>query len=79
MKPHSAVLSPDRRFLAFADEGTKADGPEQILIWDLESGKLLKKLEGHATRIGMLTFSPDGKQIASIGQHGVAIKIWSTE
>lgn len=78
-KPHAAALSVDRRLLAFVEPADGADGPEQIQIWELKTGKLSKRLAGHATGIGMLAFSPNGKQLASIGKAGVVIKVWNAE
>jgi WD40 repeat protein len=38
-----------------------------ILLWDLESGKVVRKLEGHSREVRSVVFSPDGKQALSAG------------
>ena len=34
-------------------------------VWDLPSGREVKKLEGHADCVCSVCFSPDGSQLAS--------------
>jgi len=45
------------------------------MLWDLLSGNLLHTLNGHAFGIKLLTFSPDGRCLAS-GSLSGAIKLW---
>jgi len=54
---------------AFSPDG-KADGRWQAWtalarLWDTESGKELRVLQGHSDRVHSLAFSPDGKRILS--------------
>ncbi|MHA1342111.1 MAG: ADP-ribosylation factor-like protein, partial [Promethearchaeota archaeon] len=49
-----------------------------IKIWDAESGKLLKTLEGHSSYVYSVSFSPDGTKLAS-GSDDHTIKIWDLE
>jgi len=47
----------------------------RIKLIDLKSGKVLRTLKGHDTRIQALAFSADGKALASSSQEGM-IKVW---
>ena len=58
---HTAVaFAPKGKILAVATE----DG-EDVLLWDLESRKLHKRLLGHRPNAEGLAFSPDGKLLAT--------------
>ena len=47
-----------------------------IKIWDFDTGKLLKSLEGHEEEVCCVSFSPNGDYIAS-GSEDTTIKIWN--
>src|SRR5438552_1498321 len=57
--------------IAFAPDGkTLASGgwDETVRLWDVETGKELRRLEGHQQgMIAALTFAPDGKHLATRG------------
>jgi len=46
-----------------------------IKIWDVETGKLLRSLMGHSTRVGYVELTPDSKYIISASRDH-SIKIW---
>jgi serine/threonine-protein kinase len=82
----SVAFSPDGKWLATA-HGTSDDGPRpfpgEIKIWDTQSWAEVMSLEGHTSCVWWLSFSPDGKRLASAaGMHSRAektpgeIKIW---
>jgi WD40 repeat protein len=54
-----------------------------IGIWDAQSGKLLRTLEGHTDGTGCVAFSPDGTRLASGGgdeaSNSGEVKIWNAE
>ncbi|KAG2360098.1 WD40-repeat-containing domain protein [Suillus spraguei] len=46
-----------------------------LRLWDLKTGVVLKKMEGHRSRVRALAISPDGNWIASGDESGVLI-VW---
>jgi WD40 repeat protein len=52
------------------------DQPQPIQVWDLASGKELRRLAGHTNLISSLKFSPDSKLLASAG-HDQTIRVWN--
>ena len=65
------ALSRDGRFLA---AGTAANA---ILLWDVDSGRQLGMMRGHVAGVLSLSFSPDGKTLASCGDS--RLKLWNIE
>jgi WD40 repeat protein/serine/threonine protein kinase len=47
-------------------------------IWDIATGVQLAALVGHAARIGMADFSPDGSQVLTVSDDGTAA-IWDAD
>jgi WD40 repeat protein len=66
------VFSPDGSHLATASYD------ETVKVWDVESGELLKTLEGHNHWVECVAYSADGKLLAS-GGRDVTVKIWDAE
>jgi len=63
--------------VAFSYDGKKViatSGDEFIHIWDVESGKILKKFEGYA----VAAFSPDGRKIVTTSKGG-SVRILDAE
>jgi WD40 repeat protein len=46
-----------------------------VRIWDLRTGRLCRKIKGHAFGTNGLSFSPDGATLATAGNDG-AIRLW---
>jgi hypothetical protein len=71
---------PDRVYTlsASADGSTLAAAGklDQILVYDLTSGRLKASLAGHNHHISWLEFSPDGKRLASVW--GSILYLWDT-
>jgi WD40 repeat protein len=49
-----------------------------ILLWNLEAGKVLRKLEGHTKEVRTVVFSPDGKQALSGGWEK-ELRLWDLQ
>ncbi|MBQ2387231.1 MAG: hypothetical protein II300_08135, partial [Bacteroidales bacterium] len=66
---NSVAYSPDgTKIISGSDDGT-------IKIWDANTGKYLKTLEGHSDWVNSVAYSPDGTKIISGSDDGT-IKIW---
>lgn len=62
--------SPDGKYLAGGSVG--------LTLWETESGKLVKNFDGHNAAIRGITFSSDGKMLASASLDKTA-RIWNAE
>lgn len=49
-----------------------------VRLWDVKSGKLLKKLKGHTGSVSSISFSPDGKTLAS-GSSASSLFLWDIQ
>jgi WD40 repeat protein/serine/threonine protein kinase len=67
----SLAFSPDGRYLAAGDEFNL------IHLWDVNNRQKLGSLRGHVSGVAGLSFSPDGKTLASSGDKRV--KLWNIE
>jgi WD40 repeat protein/serine/threonine protein kinase len=65
------AFSPDGNVLVTGAGFVESD----IRLWDVASGKEIKRLEGHRAFVGSLVFWPDGKTLASAGGDQT-IRLW---
>lgn len=66
------VISPDgKHLISGADDQT-------VKIWELETGRLIRTLQGHSDAISSVAISPDGKKIAS-SSDDKTVKLWDVE
>jgi WD40 repeat protein len=49
-----------------------------LRLWDTQSGKLLRTLEGHKGWVRCCVFSPDGKMILS-GSYDGTLRLWDAQ
>jgi len=72
-------LSNDGKLLATGQK-THAGFPASVWIWDLESRKVLHKLDLYKTKIQSISFSPTNKYIATLGgEDDNKLVIWNVE
>jgi len=57
----SVSLSPDDRYLATGGTG------QVVKLWDVNAGREMSSATGHSRVVQKLSFSPDGKQLVSVG------------
>jgi WD40 repeat protein len=73
------ALSPDGKLAAVAGKSEWGDDPPSLIkLWDLTGGKLKQMWTGHKEDVKSLSFSPDGKTLASGGQDSTA-KLWDVQ
>jgi WD40 repeat protein len=66
-------------YIAFSPNGLLlVDGGNGFLVWDVESGKLLTRLDSEAERVTALAFNPAGTRVAAGTDHGT-IMVWDWE
>jgi WD40 repeat protein len=70
--PMSVAFSPDGSQIA-STVGDKE--PELVYIWCVVTGELLRHLDGHSNWVTSITFSSDGRRIAS-GSWDDTAQIW---
>ena len=70
------AFSPDTQLLASTSRDDTNDDAESIIVWDVESGKRVAYLTGHAGCIYRLCFSPCGRFLASGGEEDGTVLIW---
>lgn len=63
-------FSPDGKILA------SGGYDKQVILWDVKTGKLLRKLTGHRGRVSEVTFNKKATLIASASEDGT-VRIWS--
>ncbi|HAZ46664.1 MAG TPA: hypothetical protein DDW76_05545 [Cyanobacteria bacterium UBA11369] len=69
---YSIAISPDGRTLVSGDDN------HTIEVWDLQTRRLIRILQGHSGDITSVAITPDGQRIISGSEDGT-IKIWGVE
>jgi WD40 repeat protein len=78
----SVAFSPDgRHLLSGSGEPPGADQAVRdytVRLWDLEAGRELRCLAGHADQVTCVAFFPDGRRCLSAG-HDHVLRVWDLE
>lgn len=75
ISPNAQILvstSTDNSYLTIP-----AGDTENIKLWDLKTGKLLRYFSGHLTDVRAVAISPDGQIFATGGGFDQTIKLWN--
>lgn len=70
---YGAAFAPDGRLLATV--GGVFDQPGEVKLWDVASGQLRARLQGHSRDVHAVAFAPDGQTLAT-GSDDLTIKLW---
>ena len=74
------AFSPDGKILAggtgAVKHGDRAMAGGQVLLWDPQTGRLIKTLGDHGAVVTSLAFSGDGKTLASTSVINSLVKLW---
>ena len=76
----SMAFSPDGKTLAIGALGDSLrDQPApSVQLWDIETGKLQRRLRSAISPPGRICFSPNGELIATSAMRGVPLQLWRT-
>jgi len=66
---NSVAFSPDGAVIASGSRD------QSVILWDAESGELLRTLEGHTDQVWTVAFSPDGATLASASDDAT-VRLW---
>lgn len=69
---YALAYSPDGRYLA------SAGWASTIHLWDVETKRLVQRLDDHLGFVRDLEFSPDGRHLASVGEDR-SLRLWHVE
>lgn len=81
---HCVAFSPDGRYLASGhwEAGPSGKwcpgGDNPVRLWDVATGKEVRRLPGHRWRVTALAYLPDGRSILSAGMDGT-VRQWDVE
>ena len=62
-------------FLFFDEPCVDSAGDKSVIIWSVDTGQQLARLEGHSRYVTSVAFSPDGRLLAS-GSNDLSVIVW---
>lgn len=82
---YTLAFSPDSRFLVSGGSGRdtdwharKGDADRSIRVWEIETGREVRRLQGHEAAVRCVAFSPDGHLLVS-GSADSTLRVWQFE
>jgi WD40 repeat protein len=67
---NSVAFSPDGKVLA------SGGWDDTVRLWNVQTGKELRRIDAHKAMVGRVAFSPDGKILASRGGLDGTVRLW---
>jgi WD40 repeat protein len=71
------LLSPDGRFVLTGNH--EVNGDFELHLWDVVTGKQVRRFQAQRSGPLVVAFSRDGKRIVAGAAHGAGVLIWDTE
>jgi WD40 repeat protein len=71
------AFSPDKKLLVSGGPGPQAEGPGNLILWNVANGSANRIIKRHRRAIKTVEFSPTGNLIAAAGEDGEA-KLWES-
>jgi WD40 repeat protein len=70
---HHAAFTRDGRALAWLEDKRRV-----LHLWDMSTGRLVRKFSGHTGSVVAIALAPDGKRFASSDEEG-AVRLWDLD